>query len=410
MMSERDESQHGTLARHGQLAPRRRWPTVLRVVAAALAVLLVSGASVAAIVVAQLGDDIDTVALPGQEGAPPEIGAYAGGFNILIVGSDVCEDDSGCAGRGSAELNDVTILLHVSEDQTNAVAVSFPRDLIVPVPECPEADGSGTTSAMSARPLNETLFYGGLPCTAATITELTGVDIQFAGLITFSGVVAMSNAVGGVPVCVDGPVVDEYSGLNLPEAGTYTLSGAEALAFLRTRHGVGDGGDLTRISSQQAFLSSLLRTIKSNDTLGDPVKVYNLARAATSSMTLSENFAQLDTLASVALALKDIPLERFSFVQYPGSTEGTGVYAGKVQPEEDKADALFAQMLADEPFALPAAGDGQGAGADPDAVPVAPVPVDPGATTDPSATAAPEVPVLDLRGQTAADSTCTIAN
>jgi len=380
---------------------------VLALVAAALAVLLVATGSIAAIVAAQLGSDVDTFVIPGQEDAAPGIGAYKGGFNILIVGSDVCEDDSGCNGRGSAELNDVTILLHVSADQTNAVAVSFPRDLVVPVPSCPKADGSGNYSAMSARPLNETLSYGGMPCTVATITALTGVDIQFAGLIKFSGVVAMSNAVGGVPVCVSGPVVDKYSGLDLPAAGTYPLSGEQALAFLRSRHGVGDGGDLTRISSQQVFLSSLLRTIKSSDTLGDPVKVYNLAKAAVSSMKLSENFAQLDTLASVALALRGVPLDRFSFVQYPGSTEGSGVYAGKVQPVKGKADELFAKILADEPFSLPAGGDGEGSTADPNAVVP---PADPAATADPTATAAAPLPELDLRGQTAADSTCSIAN
>jgi LCP family protein required for cell wall assembly len=374
----------------------------MKIVAAAVAVVLVASVSLVAIVTSQLSAEIDTVALQGQDaGTAPEIGAIEGGFNILIVGSDVCEDDSGCNGRGSAELNDVTMLLHVSEDQTNAVAVSFPRDLVVRVPSCPEADGSGSYSSMSAQPINVTLSYGGLPCTVLTVEELTGLDIQYAGLIKFSGVVAMSNAIGGVPVCVSGPIDDKYSGLVLPEAGTYTLSGEQALAFLRSRHGVGDGSDLTRISSQQVFLSSLLRTIKSSDTLGDPVKVYNLARAAVSSMTLSENFAQLDTLASIALALKDIPLESFSFVQYPSDTNGTGVYAGKVQPLQAQADALFAKIAADEPFGLAAGGDGEGATADPNAVPVVPE------TTD-AATAAP-VEELDLRGQTAADATCSIA-
>lgn len=419
-MSELDEGRRGTasassaepsrpptVARHGQLERRRVLPSLLAFVGAALAVLLVAGASLAAIVVAQLDADIDTFVLPGQENEEPvSIGAFKGGFNILIVGSDVCEDGSGCNGRGSAELNDFTMLLHVSEDQTNAVGVSFPRDLVVPVPACPKADGSGDYSAMSARPINETLSYGGLPCTALTVQKLTDVDIQFAGLIKFSGVVAMSDAVGGVPVCVSGPIDDKYSGLQLPEAGTYTLSGNDALAFLRSRHGVGDGGDLTRISSQQVFLSSLLRTIKSNDTLGDPVKVYNLARAATSSMKLSDNFAELDTLASVALALRKIPLEQFTFVQYPGTTEGTGVFAGKVQPVTDEAEKLFAKIRADEPFTLAAAGDGEGAVADPNA-PVAPAPT---VTADPDATVAPPPEVLNLRGQTAADSTCSVAN
>jgi len=397
-------------ARHGQLARPTPWRSLVALVAAGLAVLLVAGASVAAIVVYQLGNDIDTFVLPGQTAGEkaPSIAAYEGGFNILIVGSDVCEDDSGCDGRGSAELNDVTMLVHVSADQTNATAVSFPRDLVVPVPACPKADGSGDYSAMSARPINETLSYGGLACTVLTVQELTGLDIQFAGLIKFSGVIAMSDAVGGVPVCVSGPVVDKYSGLNLPEAGTYTLSGAQALSFLRTRHGVGDGGDLTRISSQQVYLSSLLRTLKSSDTLGDPVKVYNLARAATSSMTLSENFAQLDTLAAVALALKDVPLENFNFVQYPGSTEGTGVFAGKVQPVEAKADELFEKILADVPFTLAAGGDGEGSVAAPDAAPVEPVA--PEESAAPDAAAGTPVEVLDQRGQTAADSTCALAN
>ena len=402
-MNELDEGPQSqspsTIARHGRLAHARGWPTVLKIVAAAVAVVLVASASVVAIVTAQVADEIETVSLAGQEsGEAPAIGAIEGGFNILIVGSDVCEDGSGCAGRGSAELNDVTMLLHVSEDQTNAVAVSIPRDMVVPIPSCPMADGSGDYSAMTAQPINVSLSYGGLPCTVLTVEALTGLDIQYAGLIKFSGVVAMSNAIGGVPVCVSGPIDDKYSGLVLPEAGTYTLSGEQALAFLRSRHGVGDGSDLTRISSQQVFLSSLLRTIKSSDTLGDPVKVYNLARAATSSMLLSDNFAQLDTLASIALALKDIPLDRFSFVQYPSTTGGTGVYAGKVQPIEAEASALFAKILADEPFSLPAGGDGEGAQADPNAVPEA---------TD-GATAAP-LEELDLRGQTAADSTCSIA-
>jgi len=401
------------IARHGRLKKSGPWPTILKFVGAALVVVLVSGASVGALVASQIKDNITTVALVGEtEGPPPSIGAFDGGFNILIVGSDKCEDDSGCDGRGDANLNDVTMLLHVSEDQTNAVAVSFPRDLVVPIPSCPQADGTGTNSAMSARPINETLYYGGLPCTVLTVEALTGLDIQFAGLITFNGVIQMSDAVGGVDVCVDGPVKDRYTGLNLPEAGTYNLSGADALAFLRTRHGVGDGSDLTRISSQQVYLSSLVRTLKSSETLGDPLKIYNLAKAATANMTLSQGFSNLDTLASIALALKDIPLESVTFVQYPGTTGADGVYSGKVAPVKAKAEQLFSLIKSDTPFALAAVGDNAGSAANPNA-PVAETPVpDPAATADPSATAVPVTPVetLDIKGQTAADYTCSIAN
>jgi len=407
---------HG-IARHGQLKKSSPWPAILKFVGAALVVVLISGASVGALVVSQIKDSITTVALVGEtEGPPPSIGAFSGGFNILIVGSDKCEDDSGCNGRGDANLNDVTMLLHVSEDQTNAVAVSFPRDMVVPIPACPQADGTGTNSAMSARPINETLYYGGLPCTVLTVEALTGLDIQFAGLITFNGVIQMSDAVGGVDVCVNGPIHDKYTGLNLDAAGTYKLSGADALAFLRTRHGVGDGSDLTRISSQQVYLSSLVRTLKSSETLSDPVKIYNLAKAATANMTLSQGFSNLDTLASIALALKGIPLDQVTFVQYPGTTGVGGVYQGKVAPVKAKADALFALIKSDTPFALAAVGDDRGSTIDPNApvTPEAGATPDAAVTPDPSATstadpATPVTPdkVLDIKGQTAADYTCS---
>ena len=79
------------------------------------------------------------------------------------------------------------------------------------------------------------------------------------------------------------PIDDDDTGLHL-DAGTHTLSGIDALAFLRTRHGVGDGSDLGRISNQQTFLASLMRTVQSSGTLDDPVKLYSIAKAVSSNM------------------------------------------------------------------------------------------------------------------------------
>jgi LCP family protein required for cell wall assembly len=393
------------IARHGRLRRSNPWPTILKFLAAALAVVLVSGASVAAIAFNSLTAKVDTVELvPPTDGPLPEIGAIEGGFNILIVGSDTRVGQGGIGGTeedASGELNDVNLLLHVSQDQSNAVAISFPRDLVVGIPECAWEDGSGT-KGYSTEPLNTAYYYGGLPCVALTIEELTGLPIQFAGVITFRGVIAMADAVGGVSVCVTGPVQDE--GIDLPAAGNYTLSGGEALAFLRTRAAIGDGSDLTRISSQQVYLSSLVRTLKSSDTLGDFKKVYGLADAALGNMKLSSSLASATTMASIALALKDIPLDRVTFVQYPGLTGQTeGVYAGKVRPNEVLGEQLMEYVRADQPFQLGSAGDGRGSELDPNATPLAPDP-----------TAAPvddaERPVLDVPGQTAADQTCSIAN
>jgi LCP family protein required for cell wall assembly len=397
------------IARHGRLRKANPWPSILKFTAAALAVVLVSGASVGAIAFNSLDSQRETVTLLGDtQGPPPQIGAIEGGFNILIVGSDTRAGQGGIGGDEDEEtsvLNDVNILLHVSQDQTNATVISFPRDMVVGIPECPDEEGD--TKGYSTEPLNVALYYGGLPCVVLTLQELTGLPIQFAGMISFQGVIAMSDAIGGVDVCVDGPVIDPYSGIALPEAGPYNLAGAEALAFLRSRHGVGDGSDLTRISSQQVYLSSLVRTLKSSDTLGDYKKLYDLANAAIGSMVLSSSLADVPTLVSVALALKDIPTERVTFVQYPGRTGGEGIYAGKVQPNESKAAELMAIVAADQPFLLAEVGDGQGSQLDPNA-PAAPAP-------DPSSTAVPVdntgLPVVEgVRGQTAADYTCSISN
>ncbi len=361
-----------------------------------MAVVLVSGATVAGYAFWKIESDIKTVSILGEtEGPPPALGSYEGGFNILLVGSDRCEDPNGCKDR-STELNDVTILLHVAEDQSNAVAVSFPRDLVVPIPSCPNPKG-GSFNSMSAQPINVTLFYGGLPCTVLTVSKLTGLPIQFAAEVTFSGVARISSAIGGVKVCINGPMADPYSGIDLPAAGEYTLSGWEALAFLRSRHGVGDGSDLGRISNQQVFMSSLVRTVKDGGVLTDLGKLYSIASVASQNLTVSNSLKNINTMISMAQVFKNIPLDRVMFVQYPGVTGQPGVYAGKVAPVKAAADALFAKILADEPFALEAGNTGMGSVADPNA---------------PDSNANPDgLPVLQgVKGQSAADYTCTKVN
>ena len=398
---ENDDLRFGESARHASRRRRGPWGALLGGLALGLAVVLVSGSAVAAVVVNFLNQQVQAtvVQISETDGPVPEIGALEGGFNILIVGTDTREGQDGIGGTtedAGGELNDVNILLHVSQDQTNATAISFPRDLVVGIPECPDEDGD--TKVYSTESLNTALYYGGLQCVVMTIGPLTGLPIQFAGMIDFVGVGNMASAVGGVTVCTTGPVVDESTGIDLPVAGQYTLEGGEALAFLRTRHGVGDGSDLTRISSQQVFLSSLIRKIKSDDTLSDPKKVFALAQAALNNMSLSPGLADPYTLASIALAVKDIPLERITFVQYPGTTGGDGLYAGKVQPLTWAADQLFAQIATDQPFVLEAAGDDRGSTIDPNAVPLEPAVSNEGVAV-----------VSGVKGQTAADQTCSVS-
>ena len=393
------------LARHG-ISPRvGPLKAAVKFLGVAVAVVLVSGLSVAAISVTQVSSSIETVALPGESNAPaaaPGIGPFDGGFNMLIVGSDECVDTGGCPGR-TEKLNDFTMVLHVASDHQSATAISFPRDLIVPIPPCPRLDGKGNYGAMSAQQINVTLTYGGLACTAVTVRALTGLSIPYAGIMTFDGVREISTALGGVPVCVDAPIHDAYSGLDLPAAGTYNVKGEQALQFLRTRHGIGDASDTGRIGSQQAFLASMMRKIKSGDTLTNFPKLYQLATAASRHMTVSDNLKNVTTLASMALAMKNIPLEKIPFVKYPAGPRASD--DGRVFPMQTAADELFAAIEADKPVNLDHPTNPVGTVADPQAT------VPPANTTaSPSPPAPPTESIPGATGQTAADQICSKAN
>lgn len=372
--------------------------TVLKFVAAAVAVVLVSSAAVVGYAAWDIANSVEPgVTLIGEtEGPPPDIGAIEGGVNLLLVGSDSGGGDPAYGERGE-NLNDVTILLHISADHTNATVVSFPRDLFVPIPSCPREDGDGSWGAQSSAKINVALTYGGLACVVKTVSDLTGVSIPFAAKIEFNGVIEMSNAIGGVTVCIASPIHDGQIGLNL-EAGEQTLQGWNALMFLRSRYGVDGGTDIARISNQQVFMSALVRQAKSNATLSDPIKVYGLAKAAVDNMQVSNSLRNPLTLASIALALKNISPENITLVQYPsyfGSSNGVG----GVLPYKQDAAQLFAAIINDQPVKLSGT-TGPGSEIKADATPV---------PTDPS-----NAPLQDyvelpssITGQNSAQETCS---
>lgn len=401
------------IVRHGRQKSRGPIRTVLGFIGAALVVVLVSGAAVASVAAWDIARSVKPGVVLAKEATIPQISEIEGGVNLLLVGSDSREgtDPNVFDVDPGSVLNDVNMILHISQDHKSATVVSIPRDMVVHFPNCPDGGGGWTG------PINASLNEGGLACVVLTVEELTGLSIPFAAEIQFNGVIEMANAVGGVDVCVAERIEDEYTQTFL-DPGTHTLSGLEALQFLRTRHGVGDGSDLGRISNQQVFLSSLVRKLKSAETLTNPIALYGLAKAAVSNMSLSNSLNNIDTMVSIAMALKDIPLESIVFVQYPGTTGGVGVYSGKVQPNVAAAEALFGAILADQPVGLSGT-TGQGSVVDPNApVVAAPEPV-PAASTevttdsasgtpDPAPVAAPVTVLPDsVLGQTAGTYTCS---
>ncbi len=341
----------------------------------------------------------NTIDITGPDGKPVTVGALTGPTNILLVGSDSGGGDAAYGARGEA-LNDVTILIHLSPVSKSVTAMSIPRDLYVPQPQCTKTDGTVAPAVAQAR-FNTALSRGGLNCVVASASALTGLTIAYAAKIEFDGVVSMSDAVGGVPVCLVTAINDPYSGLSL-SAGQHTLQGAQALAFLRTRHGLTTGSDLQRISNQQVFLSSLMRTIKSSSTLANPVKVIGLAEAASQHMQLSTQLAQTSTMVAMALALRSIPLDRIAFVQYP-STPSTVHGQSVTLPNKDDAATLLAALAADRAVVTQTLG-GAAVSSGPTGATSTP---SPSASATPVAGGTPVTLPSGISGQAANESTCS---
>lgn len=425
------------LARHGVLKSRHPFMTLFAMFGVALAVFGVSAAGIAAYNLFDATQTItaNAVVLDEEKPLPPSLGAIEGGVNILMVGTDSCEGanaalSGACQAKATeGERNDVTMLVHISDEPRRVTVVSFPRDMLVPIPSCPKEDGSGNYSAMSSQMLNASYQYGGLACTVLTIESLIEDEIDFAAAIRWTGVINMSDAIGGVDVCVAGDISDSHTGLKLT-AGTHTLQGVQALQFLRIRHGIGDGSDLGRISNQQQFMSSMVRKLQSDSVLANPATLLNLATTAISQvqqeqLVLSSGLTNPTLMVQIAMAVKDVPYEDIVFVQYP-TRYASGDGASRVMPVKDAAKVLFDALKANQPLTL--TGDAsQGYGVEVTGEAVKPeVAPTPGATeaadeTPAAETPAAEAPVTetpaaetrvelpsDIAGQTAAQTTCTV--
>ena len=404
-----------TIARHGRLRRANPFSGLLIYTGVIVAVLAVSVASIGGIAVWQTLSNIKPGVhlshVRGTSEPVPQVGSIDGAVNLLLTGSDTrtgqdgFQDRADLAGSSGAGNNDVTMVLHISADHQHATVVSIPRDLLVNIPACPRPKG-GMAGPVTNAMFNTTLSRGGLGCTVLATEKLTGLDIQYAAEISFDGVIEMSNAVGGVTVCLATNLKDKYVGLNL-SAGEQTIEGATALAFLRSRHGVGDGSDLGRISDQQLFMSSLMRKLTSAGVLGNPLTLYSLANAAVNNMQLSDTLTAPTTMVAIALALKDINLNNVVFVEWP--TKSNPAYPGRVVAQQPADNILASALDADRPVQL-AGKLGRATVAGP-AIVTTPTATPTGtATPTASATSVPtDVPVAlpaDVTGQTAAQQTC----
>jgi len=342
------------IARHGNIHAASRARAVFGIIGKALIVVLVSTLTVGTISAVQLSQELSRhkIVLKDSNGNPIEVPSLDGPLNLLLVGSDSRQGTgNGVFGTETSNLADVIILLHISADRKNAVGLSFPRDLMVPWPACPSTTGGPGYYAQSLGQINATIANGGPGCTLLTVEALTGLKIPYLAMVDFNGVIELANAVGGVEVCVAEDINDEYTHTYL-KAGMHNLQGLQALQFLRTRHGVGDGSDLSRISNQQVYLTALVRKLKGKDVLNNPVALMSLAQTAARNMKLSDTLSDPAQLVGVANALKAIPMKKITFLQLPSVGGMPAPNEGRVQPDYEKAQVLFEMLQADEPMIL----------------------------------------------------------
>ncbi|WP_235017713.1 LCP family protein [Thermomonospora echinospora] len=307
---------------------RRRWPRVLGALVALLLVVVVGGYF-------YLDSRLRREAVLEDYAGRP---ADTPGTNWLVVGSDSREGLSKeqrkefATGNASGRRTDSMMLLHYGAGGTTLL--SLPRDSYVPIP------GRGSNK------LNAAFAFGGPKLLVQTVEKATGVRVDHYAEIGFGGFVGVVDAVGGVDICVERPLKDPKAGLDL-QAGCHTLSGGQALGFVRTRNFT--NGDLERVQNQRKFFAALMDKATSPGVMFNPFRGVPLALNSTSNFTVDEN-DHLSDLARLMWAMRSVsggggitttvPIAGF------GSAPGVGSY---VRWDTAKSSALFEALREDKP-------------------------------------------------------------
>ena len=306
-------------------------------------ILIVSGVGYAA--VGRLGNQLSAsdlhITSPRKAGKGTSAGnedTLDGAVDILLVGSDSRTDAQGNplseaelerlnAGVSDGEINTDTIMvLRVPEDGSRATAVSIPRDTYVHTADYGNLKINGVYAAHAeakraeltergmspGKQLEQQVARAGQEGLIEAVADLTGVEVDHYAQVGLLGFVLMTDAVGGVDVCLNEAVNEPLSGANFP-AGEQTLDGAQALSFVRQRHDL-PRGDLDRIVRQQAYMASLVQKVLSAGTLTNPARLRDLASAAERSVTLDQGWdimafaQQMSGLAGGNVTFSTIPV------------------------------------------------------------------------------------------------------
>ncbi|MFE9206125.1 LCP family protein [Micromonospora sp. NPDC007230] len=260
---------------------RRRRRLRLRLAGTALAVVAAALAGFTAIAPRQ-----PAPATPLGEPAPP---TPTGALNVLLLGVD------GYEGR-QYRLADSALLVHVPADRSRLYLVSLPRYLEVAVP------GHGTDK------LNYAFLQGagephpdlsrGYRVTRDAVADTLGVRIDAGAVLTYPVVRKLTDAVGGVQVCLPQRVRSVHTDRVFP-AGCQRLDGTASVDLLRQRVGLPDGV-LDRDRNAERFAAGLLRRLQERDTFTNPAVLNSLLQHLNSGLVADAGNSSLPALGLVA--------------------------------------------------------------------------------------------------------------
>jgi LCP family protein required for cell wall assembly len=293
--------------------------------------------------------------------------AQNGDENFLIIGVDSRIGANGEIGAGDTSIaegarSDTIMLVNIPANRSRVVAVSFPRDLGITPINCqawdPETGRYGPVydrntgewsdnERLTTSKLNSAYALGGPKCLVKAIQKISGLAINRFMAVDFAGFSAMVDALGGVEVCTTTPLEDTELGTVLATAGRQKLDGPTALNYVRARSiTTEDNGDYGRIKRQQLFLSSLLRSMISTETLFDVSRLNEVVNTF-----IDDSFVdniQTRDLVRLGQSLQGMNAGRITFVTVP--TTGLADEEGNEQPRTEDIQALFDAIIEDEPL------------------------------------------------------------
>ena len=267
-------------------------------------------------------------------------------LNILLLGADagdtqtesVADDMEDGKWTPFEHRSDTLMIAHIPADRESVQLVSIPRDTWVKINGYPYSNGHGKINAAFA--------YGGPSLARSTVERLTGIHIDHLAIIDWAGFKDLTTALGGIRVYIPETFYDDSQRITW-EKGWHDFEGQEALAYVRTRHGL-ENGDFDRIKRQQNFLRATMSKLLSGGTTRNPIKLGKVVGVITRYLTVDDTWSNGE-IRDLALSMRSVHTDDVSFLTAPFGSYGTsadGQSIVRLAPARTKA--LFSAVSDDD--------------------------------------------------------------